>query len=208
MTANRDAARLGPCQGPQKRFWFVLGGARSGKSSFALSLAHRTGGRVVFVATAEGLDDEMRQRIERHRRERPQHWRTLEAPVELGEALRTEAGVADVVLIDCLGLLVANVMGEDTDDAAALEARLDAEVDGLLAAHQAGAATFIVVSNEVGMGVVPAYASGRVFRDLLGRVNQKLARAADRVYWMVAGLAVEVKASGLAANWENARGSP
>jgi len=191
----------------RKQLCFILGAARSGKSGFALSLADRTGGQALFVATAEGLDDEMRERIERHRRERPEHWRTVEAPVGVGEALRTETGEADVVLIDCLSFLVANIMGDDAEDAAALEARLDAEIDGLLTAYNDGMATFIVVSNEVGMGVVPAYASGRVFRDLLGRTNQKLARAADRVYWMVAGLPVEVKASGLAENWENARGS-
>jgi len=191
----------------RKQLCFILGGARSGKSGFALSLADRTGGQALFVATAEALDDEMRERIERHRRERPEHWRTVEAPAGVGEALRSETRDADVVLIDCLSFLVANVMGEDTEDAAALEARVDAEIDGLLAAYNGGTATFIVVSNEVGMGVVPAYASGRVFRDLLGRANQKLARAADRVYWMVAGLPIEVKASGLAENWENARGS-
>jgi len=191
----------------RKQLCFILGAARSGKSGFALSLADRTGGRALFVATAEGLDDEMRERIERHRRERPEHWRTIEAPVGVGKALRTETGAADVVLIDCLSFLVANIMGEDTEDAAALDARLDTEIDGLLAAYDDGMATFIVVSNEVGMGVVPAYASGRLFRDALGRANQKLARAADRVYWMVAGLPIEVKASGLAENWENARES-
>ena len=191
----------------RKQLCFILGAVRSGKSGFALSLADRTGGQALFVATAEALDEEMRERIERHRRERPEHWRTVEAPVGVGEALRTETRDADVVLIDCLSFLVANIMGEDTEGAAALDARLDAEIDSLLAAYQDGAATFIVVSNEVGMGVVPAYASGRLFRDALGRANQKLARAADRVYWMVAGLPVEVKASGLAENWENARGS-
>jgi len=191
----------------RKQLCFILGAVRSGKSGFALSLADRTGGQALFVATAEALDEEMRERIERHRRERPEHWRTVEAPVGVGEALLTKTRDADVVLIDCLSLLVANIMGEDTEDAAALEARLDAEIDDLLAAYNDGMATFIVVSNEVGMGVVPAYASGRLFRDALGRANQKLARAADRVYWMVAGLAVEVKKSGLTENWENARGS-
>ncbi|HUU54225.1 MAG TPA: bifunctional adenosylcobinamide kinase/adenosylcobinamide-phosphate guanylyltransferase [Armatimonadota bacterium] len=191
----------------RKQLCFILGAVRSGKSGFALSVADRTGGQALFVATAEALDEEMRERIERHRRERPEHWRTVEAPVGVGEALLTKTRDADVVLIDCLSLLVANIMGEDTEDAAALEARLDAEIDDLLAAYNDGMATFIVVSNEVGMGVVPAYASGRLFRDALGRANQKLARAADRVYWMVAGLAVEVKKSGLAENWENARGS-
>ncbi|HUU54296.1 MAG TPA: bifunctional adenosylcobinamide kinase/adenosylcobinamide-phosphate guanylyltransferase [Armatimonadota bacterium] len=188
--------------GPRKQLCLVLGGVRSGKSAFALSLAERKGERVLFLATAEALDEEMRDRIERHRRDRPDHWRTVEAPAGAGETLRAEAGDADVVLLDCLGFLVANLMGEHTEDAAALEARVETEIDSLLAAYDAGTATLIVVSNEVGMGVVPPYPSGRVFRDALGRANQRLARAADRVYWMVAGMPVEVKASGLAEKWE------
>jgi adenosylcobinamide kinase/adenosylcobinamide-phosphate guanylyltransferase len=198
MTADKDATR----SGPRRQFWFVLGGARSGKSSFALSLAEQVGDRVVFVATAQAMDEEMRERIARHRRERPDGWRTLEAPSGVGEALRPELADTDVVVVDCLGFLVANVMGEVAADSASTEARVEGELDGLLRAYQGAEATFVVVSNEVGAGVVPPYPSGRVFRDALGRANQRLAREADRVYWMLAGLPVEVKTSGLAERWE------
>lgn len=191
----------------RKRLSLILGGARSGKSVFALGLAERAGKRVVFAATAEAGDEEMYARIERHRRERPDQWRTLEARMGVGKAIRREVGDADAVVVDCVGFLVANVMGEVGEDASAVEERVGREIDDLLSAFADGAASFIVVSNEVGMGVVPAYASGRVFRDALGRANQRLARAADQVYWMLAGLSVEVKASGLAEGWETIDGS-
>jgi len=192
----------------RKELCLVLGGARSGKSAFAVSQAHGVGERVVFAATAEAGDDEMRARIERHRRERPAHWRTLEAPVGLGEAIRAAAGTAEVVIVDCLSFLVANVIGNGGGiDAVEADARVAQEMEALLSAFEGGRASFIVVSNEVGMGVVPAYASGRVFRDALGRANQRLSRAADRVYWMLAGMGLEVKASGLAESCEGPYGS-
>ncbi len=190
----------------RKRLSLILGGARSGKSVFALGLAEKAGERVVFAATAEAGDEEMHARIERHRRERPDQWRTLEARIEVGKAIRREVGDAEAVVVDCVGFLVANVMGEVGEDASAVEERVGREIDDLLSAFADGVASFIVVSNEVGMGVVPAYASGRVFRDALGRANQRLAWAADRVYWMLAGLPVEVKASGLAEGWETIDG--
>jgi len=185
------------------RLVFILGGARSGKSGFALSLAERAGRRPLLVATAEALDEEMQERIERHRSDRPDHWRTLEAPTRVGEALRTGAGDADAIVLDCLGFLVSNLMAGEEADASQLEARVDDEIAALLGFHGDSAATLILVSNEVGGGVVPAYPAGRAFRDALGRANQQLARAAGRVYWMLAGLPVEVKASGLAEGWES-----
>ncbi len=181
-----------------KSLTLVLGGARSGKSSFAQILASRLGQRVTFLATAEAGDAEMEARIAQHRRARPEQWRTVESPRGVGEAMRTATGDSDVVLLDCLGLLVSNLLMEVGEDWAAAEARVDAEVEGLLRAYLTGQASLIVVSNEVGAGVVPAYELGRVFRDLLGRANQRLARAADEVYWLTAGLAMEIKASGLA----------
>ena len=190
--------------GDSSRLILILGGARSGKSGFALSLAERAGRRMLFVATAEALDEEMRQRVERHRRDRPDHWRTLEAPTGVGEALRGRAGDSDAIVLDCLGFLVSNLMGDDDADASQLKSRVDSEIGALLDFHGGSAATLIVVSNEVGCGIVPAYPSGRAFRDALGRANQQLARAAGRVYWMMAGLPVEVKASGLAEVWETA----
>lgn len=184
-----------------KSLTLILGGARSGKSTHAEQLAAAQGGRVLYVATAQAWDDEMAARIAHHRAARPADWRTLEAPQAVGAAIRaaTAEDVAadgvDVVLLDCLTLLANNVIGALPDGAAveAAESALRAEIDALLAAYSAGSASWIVVSNEVGLGIVPAYALGRVYRDALGRANQQLAAAADHVLLMVAGLSMQVK---------------
>jgi len=179
------------------RLILILGGARSGKSTWAQQLALALGGEdVLFVATAEAGDTEMRQRIEAHRRERPASWRTLEAPRAVGPAIAAVAGEARAVVVDCLTLLVSNTVlasGDPADEAAACAA-VDAEVEGLLRVREDSAATLIVVSNEVGMGLVPPYPLGRLFRDLLGRANQSLAAGAEEVYLMVAGQALDLKA--------------
>lgn len=184
----------------RKQLILILGGARSGKSNFAQALAEKLGRQVTFLATAQAGDEEMRRRIEAHRLARPAHWRTIEAPRRVAEALEAEAGRAEVVLLDCMALLIANLLLEGGEDATEEEAcsLATAEVAALLKAFARGAADLIVVSNEVGLGVVPPYPLGRVYRDLLGRINQTLAAAADQVYWLVAGLPVEIKASGLA----------
>jgi adenosylcobinamide kinase/adenosylcobinamide-phosphate guanylyltransferase len=193
----------GPREGIRGQLCLVLGAARSGKSTFALHLAARSGGRVAVVATGQACDEEMRARIERHRRERPSDWLTIEAPTGVGAAVRRAAEQAEVVLVDCLGFLVANLMGHGDAPSAEVDGRVGKEIQDIVAA--AGDTYCILVSNEAGAGVVPPYPSGRLFRDLLGRANQALAQAADRVYWMVAGLPVEVKASGLAESWERGR---
>jgi adenosylcobinamide kinase / adenosylcobinamide-phosphate guanylyltransferase len=175
----------------------ILGGARSGKSDFAQKLARELGGeQVLFVATAEPGDDEMRRRISAHQQARPAGWRTLEAPEDAGEAILQAGSSERVVLVDCLTLLVSNAvlrLGEPSQvrqaEAAALE-----EVEGLVRAHGLGSATTIVVSNEVGLGIVPDNALARSYRDALGRANQALAARCDKVYWLVAGLPVEIKA--------------
>lgn len=182
---------------------FILGGARSGKSRFAQQLAGRLGRRVTFVATAEAGDEEMRLRIEEHRRARPEHWRTVEMPLRAAEAVRTALSDSDVVVLDCLSLLVSNLLLDAGEDPAAAAEAVEAEIGALVEACAAGAARTIIVSNEVGMGVVPAYPLGRVYRDLLGWANARVAKAAAEVYWMVAGLPVEIKASGLATPWED-----
>lgn len=187
-------------QGTRKELILVLGGARAGKSSFAQALAASLGPTVTLVATAEAGDEEMRRRIEEHRRARPAGWRTLEAPLQPSLALR-QSDPGDVVLVDCLTLLVSNLMLAGPDVCSA-ERRIEKEIAGLVCAYEEGRSTFVIVSNEVGMGVVPAYQLGRSYRDLLGRANQTLAARADRVYWMLAGLPVEIKASGLAVLWE------
>jgi adenosylcobinamide kinase/adenosylcobinamide-phosphate guanylyltransferase len=190
----------------------ILGGARSGKSRFAEKLAARFGERVLYVATAQARDEEMAARITAHRGTRPAIWRTVEAPTAVGKAVRTALAKepVDVIILDCITLLVSNVIldglwlsEEDFDgvDERVVGPRVDFELDGLLRSIQEGEVPWIVVSNEVGWGLVPPYPLGRVYRDLLGRANQRLAAVADRVYLMVAGLPVDVKALSEAGNW-------
>ena len=178
-----------------KTLTLVLGGARSGKSAYAQSLARERGGDdVLFVATAQALDDEMRARIEAHRRDRPAAWRTLEAPRRAGEAI-AQAEPRAIMLVDCLTLLVSNAVLALPESAGAQEAEKAAlaEVEGLLAAYERGTASWIVISNEVGLGLVPPYPVGRAYRDALGRANQRLAAEADEVLLMVAGIPMQVK---------------
>lgn len=173
-----------------KRLTLILGGARSGKSSFAQALAQKRGGdAVLFVATAQARDDEMRARVANHRAARPAGWRILEAPNAIVRALES-AEPARVVLLDCVTLWTSNVLLANENAAAETLLR---EVDELLAWHQRAQSELIVVSNEVGMGLVPDNVLGRAYRDLLGAVNRKLAESADEVFWLIAGLAVEVK---------------
>ena len=174
----------------------ILGGARSGKSTFAQNLALERGGpEVLYIATAEALDDEMRDRIATHRAERPAGWRTLEAPRQVAARVGAAATGARVVLLDCLTLLVSNLIlaHDEKAPAAVVEAAVQAEVQALLAAAAATAATWIVVSNEVGLGLVPPSALGRLYRDVLGRTNQLVAQRADQVQFLVAGLPLRVK---------------
>lgn len=175
----------------------VLGGARSGKTTFAQQLGRELGGEnVLFVATAEARDDEMAARIASHRQSRPASWCTLEAPLDVAAVLAQQADAARVVLIDCLSLLVSNVilaLGEEPD-AAAAQAAVMSEVEGILRVQRAATAAFIIVSNEVGLGLVPPYPLGRLYRDLLGLANQAVAAQASRVYLMVAGIPLDLRA--------------
>jgi adenosylcobinamide kinase/adenosylcobinamide-phosphate guanylyltransferase len=181
----------------------ITGGVRSGKSRFAQELAQRLGQPVLFVATAEAGDEEMRQRIEEHRRARPTAWRTLEAPTRVGQHIVQEIGSAKVVIIDCVTLLVSNVLGQsfqrkddptgDNIDDSLAEKAVTREINELIDGLNRVAASFIIVTNEVGMGLVPVNKVGRTYRDLLGKANQRLAERADEVYLMVAGLPVRVK---------------
>ena len=155
----------------------------------------RDGGRVLFIATAEGLDEEMRRRIAAHRRHRPTHWDTLEEPLHLGKALLPLVERYDTFVLDCLTLWGSNLVlkSEEASDAEGitLEAagRLLDLIDG-------SGGAWIVVSNEVGLGLVPPSSLGRAYRDALGRVNQMVAARGDRVYPMVAGLSMEMKSEG------------
>ena len=186
------------------RLIVILGGARSGKSAFAERLATSSERSVAFIATAIAGDDEMRERIARHRASRPKGWHTLEEPLDLAGAVRTASNLAEVLLLDCITLWLANWLfqqyGTNAEEEFASSALFDAgalkkEVGALLEEVNflAPNKTLIVVTNEVGLGIVPAYPLGRVYRDALGYVNQRLARAANRVYLMVAGIAVDIK---------------
>jgi adenosyl cobinamide kinase/adenosyl cobinamide phosphate guanylyltransferase len=171
----------------------LVGGARAGKSAFALELAERWTS-VVFVATAEPRDDEMAARIERHVAERPSAWATVEEPVELGAVLGRLDG-ADSAIVDCLTLWVANLLERGDDEAAILvQARHAADV----AAKHSEAV--VVVTNEVGLGVVPASAQGRAYRDVLGAVNRVFVARADRAALVVAGRAIPLE--GGASLWD------
>jgi len=172
---------------------FILGGARAGKSRFAQELAYKLKNRVLFVATCEPLDEEMNARIKAHQRSRPRNWKTLEVPTDIAKAMKGRIGAAEVVIIDCLTLLVSNLMGTEEADVETLEKKVNAELEELVAFVKTTKAHFIIVSNEVGLGVVPAYHAGRVYRDVLGMANQMLARNADEVYFMVAGIPILLK---------------
>lgn len=192
---------------PAPRLILLLGGARSGKSAYGEALAMRLAGSapVLYIATATPGDDEMRERIVRHRASRPPHWLTAEAPTNPAAAVHT--ATTPVVLLDCVTLLVANLllMGHAVHPASDAigsdaEARIDQAIIALLDAWRARATTLILISNEVGMGVVPPYPLGRSYRDCLGRVNARLAAEADTMLLMVAGLPIEIKA--LATAWQ------
>lgn len=157
----------------------VGGGARSGKSRWALDRARKRGDRLVYVATAEALDDEMSARIAHHRSERGGEFVTVEAPLDLAGAIRSLA--CDAIVIDCLTLWLSNTMNmpDKTEETIAVALESTAQV--------------IVVTNEVGCGIVPENALAREFRDRAGRMNQRFADAADEVYWMVFGQALRVK---------------
>lgn len=177
------------------RLVLVLGGARSGKSAFAERLARAEGGdAVLYVATATVTDDEMAARIARHRADRPATWETVELPLRAGDTLRERADLPPVVLLDCLTLLLSTsaLTGSNLSEAA-IEAHAIAEVDGLLRLRDAYSGMLIVVSNEVGMGMHPNSALGRMYRDALGRANQHLAACADAAYLLVAGIPLDLQ---------------
>lgn len=175
----------------------LLGGARSGKSSYAQRYALKHGGKVVYIATARALDLEMETRIRVHRQERPLEWTTLEVPQGVAEAVMQLAFSPDVVLLDCLTMLTTNLLLQaspdpDNPDEEAGETAVQNEVDAIICAARGGDADWVVVTNEVGLGLVPATPLGRVYRDVLGRANQLIAAVADEVYWLAAGIPVPI----------------
>lgn len=205
---------------PPTGMTLILGGARSGKSSFAEKIARETGRPALYIATATALDDEMRERIANHRAARPPGWQTLEAPLRVGEAalnfyappLPVEegpgAGVSPLpvgegqgvrepggpIILDCITLLVSNALLSQPEGTPfeTVMARVREEIESLLAAQQKIGGQWLVVSNEVGLGLVPPYPLGRIYRDALGWANQRLARAASEVILMVAGIPIPI----------------
>jgi adenosylcobinamide kinase/adenosylcobinamide-phosphate guanylyltransferase len=165
----------------------VLGGARSGKSGFAQAQAEELAGlaeSLVMIATGQAFDEEMRQRIEQHRRQRGEAWRTVEAPIDLTGAL-AQLKPGDIAVVDCLTLWLSNLMMANMD--------LEAEVSALVAAAQTLRIPVWFVSNEVGLGIVPENAMARRFRDEAGRLHRRLAEIADHVVLVVAGLPLKLK---------------
>ena len=178
---------------PTNGLTLILGGARSGKSSFAEQIAREAGKSVLFIATATAGDGEMAERIRNHQASRPAEWHTLEMPHDIGRNLA--APIAEVVIVDCITLLVSNILfslSENTPTEVVIH-KLQVEIDELIAAQARIGGQWLLVSNEVGLGLVPPYPLGRVYRDALGWANQALARAAQRVIFMVAGIPMVIK---------------
>ena len=168
------------------RHALVLGGARSGKTAFAETLALRSGSRPVYLATAEALDGEMRERVASHQRGRGDRFATIEEPLALSDALLIAARDHDVILVDCLTLWITNLLIANEDVALAVS-----ELSATLTQLQS--ARVVLVSNEVGLGIVPDNAMARTFRDLAGSAHQRLAEVCDDVYFIIVGLPLTLK---------------
>ncbi|HEX2987176.1 MAG TPA: bifunctional adenosylcobinamide kinase/adenosylcobinamide-phosphate guanylyltransferase [Chloroflexota bacterium] len=180
----------------------ILGGARSGKSSLAERMAEQAGPKVTFLATAQALDEEMRQRIAAHKASRPREWRTVEEPLELAAAVESAVKESDTVLVDCLTVWVSNHLCrmeavESTPEwhreLEMLGQRLRDQASRIATAAACGGATLLLVSNEVGLGLVPDNPLGRAYRDLLGAINRQMAAEAEQVLLLVAGIPLDVK---------------
>ena len=171
-----------------KRLILILGGARSGKSSYVVELAKRLSKRVVCIATAISPDEEMKERIKIHKSLRPRQWKVIEEGKDISSVLPKLKGKYEVVLIDCLGLLVSNLLADNLEDKE-IVVRIEKLIDSILQVKL----TTILVSNEVGGGIVPDNLLARRFRDLLGLANQMIARNADEVIFMQAGIPLRIK---------------
>ena len=168
---------------------FVLGGCRSGKSAHAQQIAENMpGNRKIYIATCVPQDDEMKQRVARHQRARGNHWLTVEAPLHLSQAITESIPKADVILVDCLTLWVSNLFMETND-----EKQLEQTFSELTDTLENTAGPVVLVSNEVGTGIVPENRLARQYRDMIGLVNQAVANTATRVIWTVAGIPVTIK---------------
>ena len=179
----------------------VTGGARSGKSTFAEEYVRKLGGNVLYIATSIPFDDEMKERIKRHKAQRPSEWQTVEAYKDMDLQLKDGLKGRDAVLLDCITIMVSNLMleramdweGVSPEEINAVEAYVKDEIDKLIKTAMDSEIPFIIVTNELGMGVVPPYELGRAIRDIAGRVNQMLAKASEEVYLCVSGIPVKIK---------------
>jgi adenosylcobinamide kinase/adenosylcobinamide-phosphate guanylyltransferase len=173
-----------------RKIIFILGGARSGKSTYALKEASKFSGKKVYIATAEALDEEMKERIEKHKRERGKDWDTYEEPLKISALIKKTEGRYQIIVVDCLTLWLSNIMHRNSD----IGYEIENLIETLRTTHQAS--QIYIVSNEVGMGIVPENEMSRRFRDMAGLLNQKIAEVADKVYMVVAGIPVKIKDKG------------
>ncbi len=171
-----------------KKFTFIIGGARSGKSSYAVDLAEGSGRKVAFIATAVPLDEEMNKRIKAHKSARPKYWDTIEESKNITSVITRLGNNYGAAVIDCMGMLISNLLSSDLSDKEIME-----ELNILVSAVLKSKVPIILVSNEVGMGIVPDNSLARRFRDLLGTANQMAAKSADEVIFMQAGIPVKIK---------------
>jgi len=171
-----------------KRIIFITGGCRSGKSRFALDYANQHFSTKLYLATCEALDEEMAQRIAHHKKTRSPEWQTIEEPVEVVDKIRQYSDKTDVILLDCITLWLSNLLMRQMDDTEILK-----EISGLIDTIQEKQTSFIFVSNEVGLGIVPADPLSRRFRDLSGIANQRIAEAVDTAIFMASGIPIFLK---------------
>ncbi len=164
---------------------FVIGGARSGKSSFTLNEASKVQGQKAYIATAEALDEEMKARIEKHKKERGSEWDTHEEPIKISAVLSDIKNKYSVIVLDCLTVWLSNIMQNRLD--------IENEISTFVKSLEDSLCHVFIVSNEVGMGIVPDNELARRFRDLAGFLNQKVAEIADRVYLVTAGIPLKIK---------------
>ena len=174
------------------RLIFILGGARSGKSAYALKLAESMAGKRLYIATAQALDKEMGEKIKKHKRERGSNWVTIEEPIHVADVVRGDKK-HDVILLDCITIWLSNLITNSASKIENQKSKIENYINSLVSACKKTKANIIVVSNEVGLGIVPDNPLARQFRDISGYANQRIAEAADEVYFVVSGIGVKVK---------------
>jgi adenosylcobinamide kinase / adenosylcobinamide-phosphate guanylyltransferase len=184
-----------------KKIIFITGGARSGKSSFALAKALTVAGRKAYIATAEALDEEMAKRIEQHKKQRGKEWDTIEEPLKIAEVMKKLSGNYSALVLDCMTLWLSNLfMNTQSKGLQTIESEIQELLDTLRQLKSpaagdpdSGFCSLYIVSNEVGMGIVPENETARKFRDMAGILNQKIAEVSDEAYMMVAGIPMKMK---------------